>query len=186
MVPRVARIRPANPSAHELGQQATVIDMGMGEQHGVDFGGTKRKGAVVQFLQGLLSLKQPAIDQETPGACLEEIAGARDGARCAAKPDGDAHWDGSASSPFNASTNSSSSAMALVKCGTLCVERIERIPDAAISSQAAPGNSACVTTTSMAVAPAAVSALAQAMMVPPDETMSSTISAGRPAMRAPS
>ena len=28
-----------------------MIDMGMGQQHGVDIGGTKRKGAVVQFFQ---------------------------------------------------------------------------------------------------------------------------------------
>ena len=78
-------------AAHELWQQAAMIDMGMGQQHGVDIGGTKRKGAVVQFLQRLLSLKQTAIDQETPSAHLKEVAGARDGARCAAKPDGDAH-----------------------------------------------------------------------------------------------
>ena len=55
--------------------------MGMGQQHGIDIGGAKRKGAVVQLFQGLLSLKQPAIDQEAPGAGLEEIAGAR--RRCA-------------------------------------------------------------------------------------------------------
>ncbi len=45
-----------------------MIDMGMGQKYGVDIGGTKRKGAVVQFLQRFLSLKQPAIDQETAGA----------------------------------------------------------------------------------------------------------------------
>jgi hypothetical protein len=74
--------------------------------------------------------------------------------------------------------------MALVKCGTLCVERIERIPAETISLQAGSGNRACVTTASMTVASVAVSALAQATMVPPDETMSSTIRAGRPAMQA--
>ena len=46
------------------------------------------------------------------------------------------------------------------------------------------GNSAWVTTASIAVAPAAVSAFAQAIMVPPEETISSTIKAGRPAMSA--
>jgi hypothetical protein len=66
MVPRVARMRPANPPRTSFGQQAAMIDMGMGQQHGVDIGGAKRKGAVVQFFQRLLSLKQPAIDQETP------------------------------------------------------------------------------------------------------------------------
>ena len=93
MVPRVARMRPAKSVAHQLRQQAAVVDMGMGQKHGVDIGGTKRKGAVVQLLQGLLSLKQAAIDQEAPGSGLEEIAGARHGAGRAAKPDGDAHRD---------------------------------------------------------------------------------------------
>ena len=36
------------------------------------------------------------------------------------------------SSPFKASANSSSRTMALVKCGTLCVERIERIQEEVI------------------------------------------------------
>ena len=46
--------------------------------------------------------------------------------------------------------------------------------------RALPGNSACVTMASIIVAPAAVNALAQAIMVPPEETISSTIKAGRP------
>ena len=67
MVPRVARMRPAKAVAHQLRQQAAMVDMGMGQQHGIDVGRAKRKGAVVQLLQGLLSLKQAAIDQEAPG-----------------------------------------------------------------------------------------------------------------------
>ena len=67
MVPRVARMRPAKAVAHELWQQAAVVDMGVGQQHRVDIGRAERKGAVVQLLQRLRSLKQAAIDQEASG-----------------------------------------------------------------------------------------------------------------------
>ncbi|MGY4417654.1 hypothetical protein ACVWY2_000079 [Bradyrhizobium sp. JR6.1] len=59
--------------------------------------------------------------------------------------------------------------MAFVGCGTLFVERIERMPDRSISQPSSSGNNACVTTASIAVAPDAASALAQAIRVPPDE-----------------
>ena len=124
MVPRVAWIRPDKAVAHELGQEAAVIDMGVRQQHGIDVGGAERKGPVVQFLQRFLSLKQAAIDQKTSGAGFKEVAGARDGARGPAEPDGHTHREISQvsariSSPFKASTNKSSSAMALVEWGTL-------------------------------------------------------------------
>ena len=67
MVPRVARIRPAKAVAHELGQQAAVVDMCVGQQHGVNVGGAKRKGAVVQCLQRFRALKQAAVDQKAAG-----------------------------------------------------------------------------------------------------------------------
>ncbi len=120
--------------AHQLRQQAAVVDMGMGQEHGVDVGGAKRKRPVVQLLQGFRSLKQAAIDQEASGAGLEQIAGARHGAGRAEEPDRDAHRDVSGKvanviSSCKASMNRLSSTMALVECGTLCVERIERMPD---------------------------------------------------------
>jgi hypothetical protein len=46
----------------------------MGQEDGVDVGGTKRKCPVVQFFQGLLSLKQAAVDQEATRSGFEEIA----------------------------------------------------------------------------------------------------------------
>ena len=52
--------------------------------------------------------------------------------------------------------------MALVGCGTLDVERMERMPAFANSVAMSGGNSAWVMMASTAVAPAAVSALAQA------------------------
>ena len=70
MVPRVARIRPAKAVAHELRQEAAMVDMGMGQQHSVDLGRAKRKGPVVELLQRLRSLKQPAVDQETSGSAF--------------------------------------------------------------------------------------------------------------------
>ena len=56
---RTARRQDATAKsiAHEFRQQAAMIDMRMRQQHGIDIGGAKWKGAVVQFLQGLLSLK---------------------------------------------------------------------------------------------------------------------------------
>ncbi len=65
--------------------------MGVGQQHGIDVGRAEWKGPVVQFLQRFLSLKQAAIDQETSGAGFKKVAGARDGARGAAEPDGYTH-----------------------------------------------------------------------------------------------
>ena len=85
-----------------------------------------------------------------------------------------------------AAARTSSSGMALLGCGTLEVERTERMPAFANSVVMSGGNSACVMTASMAVAPAAVSALAQVVRVPPEETISSTSNTGRPAIRAAS
>ena len=69
----------------------------------------------------------------------------------------------------------------MVGCGTLLVERIERMPARKNSAASAGGNSAWVMTASIVAAPAAASALAQVINVPPEETMSSTSSTGRPA-----
>ena len=66
MVPRVARILPRKSFAHELRQQATVVDVCMCQQHAVDIGRPERERPVIQILQGLLTLEQAAIDQEAP------------------------------------------------------------------------------------------------------------------------
>ena len=91
MVPRVARIFPTEAFAHQLRQQAAVVDMRMGQQNDVDIGGAEWKCAVVQCLQRLGALKQTAVDQQAPGRGLEQIAGAGHGAGRAAKSDGHAH-----------------------------------------------------------------------------------------------
>ncbi len=68
MVPRVAKIRPAEAFAHQLRQQAAVVDMRVRQQHGIDIGRAERKGAVVQRLQRLWPLEQAAVDQQAAGS----------------------------------------------------------------------------------------------------------------------
>ena len=157
-----------------------MVDMSVGQEHRANVCRAKRKRPVVQLLQGFLPLEQPAVDQETSGSGFKEVAGARHCSSRAAKPDRYAHRNVSGkvvkiSSDFNAWTNKSSSGIALVKCGTLCEERTERMPDRTMSWYASSGNSAWVTMASIVVAPAAANALAQAIRVPPEETTSSTI-----------
>src|ERR1035437_3941948 len=179
----------AEAFARQLRQQPAVVDVSMRQQHNIDVGGPERKGAIIEFLQGLLALEQAAVDQETSGLRLDQIAGPCHGARRAAKSNGYAHGFISGKlvpliSPRSAATKISSSGIALVGCGTLLVERMERMPASANSIAISGGNRACVITASIALAPAALSAFAQAIKVPPDETISSTSSTGRPATDA--
>ena len=74
--------------------------------------------------------------------------------------------------------------MAFVGCGTLSVDLTERTPAANSVPTSSGGNNAWVMTASIAVAPADCSAFAQAATVAPEDTMSSTSSAGRLARRA--
>lgn len=64
----------AEARAHQLRQQAAVIDMRVREQHRVDVGRMERKGAVVERLQRLRPLEQAAIDQQPAGSRLEQVA----------------------------------------------------------------------------------------------------------------
>ena len=70
MVPRVARIRPAETLARQLRQQPAVIDMRMGQKHGVDIGRAERERPIVQRLQCLRPLEQAAVDEEAAGRCV--------------------------------------------------------------------------------------------------------------------
>ncbi len=74
--------------------------------------------------------------------------------------------------------------IALVGCGTLSLDLTVRIPASNSVRTSSGGNSAWVTTASTVAAPAAYSAFAHVVSVPPDETMSSTSSTGRPANSA--
>src|SRR5665213_552107 len=175
--------------ADQLRQQTTVVDMGVRQQHGIDIGRPKRKGGVVERLQGFRPLEQAAVDQQAPGLGLKQIAGAGHGPRGAAKFDRHAH-DASPREPATmnsrrrASASSASSSMALVGCGTLWVERIDRRPASKNRAVISGGNNAWVMMASTVLAPAATSALVHAKIVPPDDTISSTRTTGRPANMA--
>lgn len=78
---------------HQLRQKPAVIDMRMGQQRGVDARGPEREGAIVQRLQCLGTLKQPAVDQEPRTRRLEQIAGAGHGASRTTEAQGDGHDD---------------------------------------------------------------------------------------------
>ena len=139
-------------------------------------------------LSGFWVPKQAAVHQDAPGFGFEQAARAGDGSRGSAKANGDAHDApvGTAKPPIsrcNAFTKISSRVIALLGCSTPFVERIERMPARANSVRSSALNRAWVMMTSIAVAPAAASALAQAIKVPPEETMSSTRSTGRPASK---
>ena len=82
----------AEAFAHELRQQAAVVDVGMGQEHGIDVGRAEWKGTIVQCLQRLRSLKQTAVDQQAVRIrALEQIARAGHGAGRTTKPNGHGH-----------------------------------------------------------------------------------------------
>ena len=126
----------AKPLTHQLRQQSAMVDMRMRQQHGIDVGGPEREGSVVQFLQGLLTLEQAAVDQKAAGLRFKEVARAGHRARGAAKPNGHTHEVFSGKclpliSRRKAVARMSSSGIALVGWGTLDVERTDRMPASA-------------------------------------------------------
>ena len=155
MVPRVAKIGPAKSAARELGDQAAVVDMGVGEQHRGDIGRREGKSAVVQFLQRLGTLEQAAIDQQTPGRRLEQMAGAGHRAGGAAESDANAHGLAPTASLASAPAKMPSNMIALVGCGTLSLDLTLRMPASNSVCTSSGGNSAWVTIASMVAAPAA-------------------------------
>ena len=79
--------RPGEAAAGQLGHQAAVVDMGVGEEEIVDGGGIEGKGRVVQFADRGVALEHAAVDEEASAIVLDQIAGAGDGPRAAAKSD---------------------------------------------------------------------------------------------------
>ena len=145
MVPRVANILPRKPSRTSFGNSPLWSIWACVRTTASTSVGPERKGAVVELLQGFLALEQAAVDQETPGRRFDQIARARHGVRRAAKSNGHAHVGISGDvmppiSPRSAAARMSSSGMALVGCGTLDVERIERMPALANSAAMSGGN----------------------------------------------
>ncbi len=74
------RWRAEDPAAkaggHEPRQISAVIKVRMGQDDGVDGGRVDRQRLPVAEPQVLQALKQPAIDEDTPAADLEEVLGA--------------------------------------------------------------------------------------------------------------
>lgn len=68
-----------------------MIDMGVGQEDGVDRRNVKRKGVVVQRLERLRTLKQSAIHQETSAVERDERTGPGDAFRRAVEGKGQAH-----------------------------------------------------------------------------------------------
>ena len=80
MVPRVAKILPAKALPHQLRQKSAVIDVGMGQQDGIDIGGPEWECAIVERLQRLGSLKKPAVDEHAANAASR--TGSKSRSRC--------------------------------------------------------------------------------------------------------
>ena len=185
MVPRVAMIGPVKAFAHQFRHQAAVIDMGMGQQHRVDVGGAKWKRAVVQRLQRLRPLEQAAVDQQAAGRGLEQIAGAGHGAGGAAESDAYAHDDDSGIVPRRfrcagprptrrrARSHWSDAARCRSNGWSECRRAQTRAPSRRKQRMGDDRVDRCRR-------PRPPAPCAQAISVPPDETMSSTSSTGRP------
>ena len=70
--------RAGEARLHEFGQEAGVIDVGMGQKDGVDLPGIEREGFVVQGLEGLRTLEHPAVHQHPEAGAAELGAGTGD------------------------------------------------------------------------------------------------------------
>ena len=75
--------RAVKPVPDQFRQIAAMVQMGMGQNHGVDRGRWDRKRLPVQFAQVLQPLEQPAIDEQPVAVAFQEMLGPGDRA-CAA------------------------------------------------------------------------------------------------------
>ena len=83
-----AEDEPLEPRLDQLGQQAGVIDVRMGQEHAVDSRRIERKGLMVEGPQGLGTLKHAAINQEAAVIRPQQGAEAGHAARCAVEGQG--------------------------------------------------------------------------------------------------
>ena len=75
----------------EAGEVADVVDVGVGEDDGVDGGGLDGEGVPVLEAVFLGALEEAAIDEDAAAAGFEEVAGAGDGAGGAEEAEGGGH-----------------------------------------------------------------------------------------------
>ncbi len=75
--------RAAVALRHESRQEARVVEMGVGEDDGVDLLRPERERAPVALLELVVALEETAVDEQAGVAELEQGAAAGDGAACA-------------------------------------------------------------------------------------------------------
>ncbi|MNR23952.1 hypothetical protein D3C85_1410050 [compost metagenome] len=68
----------AEAVAHQQGQIPAVVDVGMGQHHGVELGRIERQWIPVAQAQGLVSLEQATVDHDLVTAGIEQVLGAGD------------------------------------------------------------------------------------------------------------
>jgi len=72
---------PVETAAHHDRQVAGVIEVSVGQHHGVDRGGFDRRRIPIALPEILEPLEQPAIDEQPEAVVLEQVLRAGDGAR---------------------------------------------------------------------------------------------------------
>jgi hypothetical protein len=82
---------PAEARLAQLGQEAGMVGVGVGQQHEVDARRLERERPVVQLADRLGALEQPAVDQETAAVVLDQVAAAGDGRGGAVKREANGH-----------------------------------------------------------------------------------------------
>ena len=77
--------------ARHQGQVAAVVQMGVGEDDGVDLVWADGQALPIALAQQLIALEQSAIDQQAVAAVADEVFGAGDGTGCAQEGDTNGH-----------------------------------------------------------------------------------------------
>ncbi|MNL32323.1 hypothetical protein D3C87_1541670 [compost metagenome] len=73
--------RAAITIAHQYGQVSAVVEMGMGQDNGIEFAHRKLERVPIVQSQLLVSLEQSAIDQHMLVAMFQQVLAARNRAR---------------------------------------------------------------------------------------------------------
>ena len=79
--------------SRQQGQVAAVVQVRVGQHHGIDLVGRERQGLPVAQAQLLVALEQAAIHQHAVAVVAHQVFGAGDGARAAQKSDVDFHCE---------------------------------------------------------------------------------------------
>ena len=58
---------------NQLGQQTAMVNVGVGKQYEINFGGIKGKRGIVVFFQLFIALKHTAINEKTAAFVFQQI-----------------------------------------------------------------------------------------------------------------